>query len=119
MSAAILAIIAMAATDVPPAQSPGQVRRDETVAAAHSGKLRYYPEKAQRAHVNGRAVIDCVIEDGGWLTDCKVASEDPSGWGFGDTALKMAPLFQIKPINGRGPPVGTRRQMPINFKLPG
>ncbi|HEX3365655.1 TonB family protein [Phenylobacterium sp.] len=85
-----------------------------------SGKIHYYPEKALSAGVtSGEAVLDCLV-DGEWLTDCKVASEEPSGYDFGAAALRMAPLFKMKPQPDptKQPAAGARIQVPINFNLP-
>lgn len=85
-----------------------------------SGKIRYYPEKALRAGIaSGKAVLDCLV-DGVWLTDRKIASEEPSGYDFGAAALQMAPLFKMKPQPDptKQPAAGARIQVPIRFKLP-
>jgi protein TonB len=80
--------------------------------------LRYYPERAQAERVEGVAVLDCGIAADGALKDCVIVSEDPLGWGFGPTALRLAMLFHMKPrANGSAPPP-VRIQVPIRFKLP-
>jgi protein TonB len=77
------------------------------------GKIRYFPAKAQAAGVTGTASLDCLVEEGGWLTDCRVMSEEPIGFDFGATALAMAPLFKM-----RAEQAGSRAVVPLHFKLP-
>jgi periplasmic protein TonB len=85
--------------------------------AADPGPLRYYPERAQREHVEGTAVINCLVTQEGTLTDCNLVSETPPGYGFGDKALEMSKLFKKRGQKGEPTP-GTRFTVPINFKLP-
>ena len=42
---------------------------------------RFYPERAQRAGVEGHAVIECVVTIGGRAEACRVLSETPGGYG--------------------------------------
>lgn len=93
--------------------SPGELRAEAAKRAVKEGKIRYFPAKAQAAGVSGKASLDCLVEPGGWLTDCRVASEEPTGWDFGATALGMAPLFKANPQQA-----GSRMVLPLNFKLP-
>jgi TonB family protein len=50
----------------------------------------YYPDRAQRMNIGGAAQIDCAADAQGVLSDCKVLSEAPEGWDFGQAALKAA-----------------------------
>ena len=77
--------------------------------------LRYYPEQAMNAGKEGRASIRCAVADDGTARDCSVLSEDPEGWGFGAAALRLAPLFRLKP----GAKPGGAITIPINFRLAG
>lgn len=81
---------------------------------------RYYPEKAQIAHVEGSATIDCAVNAASTLEDCRVVSETPEGWGFGVAALKMSGLFKMRPIGPDGHPGagGGRVKIPLKFSLP-
>jgi protein TonB len=81
--------------------------------------IRYYPQRAQRMGVEGKAVIDCEVEASGQLADCKVVSEIPEGYGFGDAALKMSSLFKMKTTTKDGQPAsGKRATIPLDFRLP-
>jgi len=80
---------------------------------------RYYPERAQRMNVSGRASISCTVNARGTLEGCSVTSEDPSDAGFGDAALRMSKLFKMRPMTKDGAPVdGGRITIPIKFVLP-
>jgi protein TonB len=80
--------------------------------------LRYYPEEARRKAVQGIATVDCTVTPEGKLTNCTVLSEDPVGWGFGDAALRLTPLFKMHPALKDGVAVSAEIHIPIRFKLP-
>jgi TonB family protein len=74
---------------------------------------RYYPTGVT---TTGRAVITCSVLASGILADCSVISESPPNSGFGEAALKMTTLFQMKPAQRDGRPVGGATvTIPINF----
>lgn len=52
-----------------------------------------YP--AQAEWKSGRAVLACRLSQTGRPTDCTVAEETPAGLGFGQAALKLAPLLRF------------------------
>lgn len=80
---------------------------------------RYYPERAQRMGIEGRAVISCSVTTGGTLRECSVTTETPADASFGDAALHMSRLFQMKPMTKDGQPVADARvAIPIRFVLP-
>ncbi|HEX7948132.1 MAG TPA: energy transducer TonB [Phenylobacterium sp.] len=86
---------------------------------AQADPLRYYPEVAQKRGVEGAATIACIVTAQGALTGCKVETETPAGWGFGEAALQLAPLFRMKPKAKDSAPVAGRPvSIPIRFKLP-
>lgn len=47
-----------------------------------------YPEGARAASIEGRALVACVVRSNG-RRDCAVEAEEPTGWGFGDVALRL------------------------------
>jgi protein TonB len=70
--------------------------------------------------INGRAVIECTVQIEGTVTDGVVISEVPPDQGFGEAALKLSPLFRMKPMSRDGQPVrGGKVAIPIAFKVPG
>jgi TonB family protein len=80
---------------------------------------QYYPTFAQFFGLTGEGKISCSVTTEGSLTDCRVYSEVPVGFGFGDAAIKMSALFRMKPETLDGVPVGGARvNIPIVFRLP-
>jgi len=80
---------------------------------------RYYPERAARRGVEGRAVIGCQVTASGRLADCRVTTEAPADEEFGDAALKMSRHFKMRPMTRDGVPVsGGTIRIPIRFALP-
>jgi hypothetical protein len=71
-----------------------------------------YPPVARALNLPGKASLACKATAKGELRDCRLLSEDPVEWGFGEAALTMAPSINV----GRGDdsrPV----DVPITFKL--
>lgn len=82
--------------------------------------MRYFPDRAQRAMVEGRATISCSVTDKGALADCSVIEESPVDYGFGDAAVKLGALFKMRPQTRNGQPVaGGTVRIPIRFVVPG
>ncbi|WP_091740636.1 energy transducer TonB [Phenylobacterium immobile] len=80
---------------------------------------RYYPDRAARRDISGRAVIACRVTREGGLDGCTVDAEAPAGEGFGAAALKMSRHFKMRPMTSDGEPVaGGRIRIPIRFALP-
>jgi protein TonB len=54
------------------------------------------------------------------MKDCFVTEETPSNYGFGQAALRLAPLFRMRPMTGDGviSTVGASVVIPIGFRLP-
>jgi periplasmic protein TonB len=78
--------------------------------------LRLYPAKARAEGVTGTAVISCVVRPSGNLRECSVVRQEPSGWGFGEAALRLALVFRLRPPGEGAPP--QRIDVPIRFSLP-
>lgn len=78
---------------------------------------RYYPARAIERERTGRVVLDCTVNSSGNIS-CSVASEDPTGWGFGDAAVRISRHFRMAPATADGRPTdGGRVRVPINFRL--
>ena len=58
---------------------------------------KVYPPDALHQGVEGQATLRCTTQPDGRLADCAVAAETPSGQGFGEAALKLAPRFRAEP----------------------
>jgi TonB family protein len=78
----------------------------------------FYPARAARHDINGRARIKCVVAADGRLADCRVLSESPPGEGFGAAAVALSSKFRLLPPDvpaGASPPEIT---IPIVFEIP-
>jgi TonB family protein len=78
---------------------------------------RGYPAKAFAAGVDGNATIECRVEPKGTLKDCFVASEQPTGYGMGEAALRLAPIFRMRPVPEASSPEGVSVRVPIRWQL--
>jgi len=58
--------------------------------------MRFYPPNALERRVEGRATVACAVARDGALRRCRVVRETPSGWGFGEAALKVADRARLK-----------------------
>ena len=65
-----------------------------------------------------RVMLDCLIGPDGSTTDCKVASEEPMGRGYGVATLTVASAFKMTVWTMEGlPTVGARVKIPVRFEL--
>lgn len=78
---------------------------------------RYYPDRAQRLGVEGRATLSCQVDVSGKLQDCAVAEETPGDQGFGKAALALSRQFLLKPMTRDGTAVEAKIEIPLRFKL--
>jgi protein TonB len=67
-----------------------------------------YPERAQRRGQMGKARIRCIVSDADVLTDCRVVSEEPTGFGFGEATLRVSTFMRIDHLDGDKRPVEGR-----------
>jgi TonB family protein len=93
---------------------------DKPCKEASCPALDYYPARAARLGVAGKAVLDCLIQPDGSMTDCEVAAEDPPGFEFGRAALRLSAQFHVGPQGAPPPPAAAWRRIvfPLRFTPP-
>lgn len=77
---------------------------------------RYYPARARERGIEGSATLNCAVDTGGAL-HCTVVSETPTGWGFGEAAVRMAGDHRMVPASRDGQAIEARHRMVIPFRL--
>lgn len=89
LAGALAAPIAASAQEQAPPQRVPVFKTSQQVAGL-GPPGGYFPDAAARQGVGGYATIDCMIEPSGALRDCKLVKVAPAGWGFDESALRMA-----------------------------
>jgi protein TonB len=104
------------------AQAQGELRAPDTPylrRPSAADLLRFYPPAALARHVSGRASLACQVAPSGRLDGCSLVAEDPPGFGFGEAALRMAPLWRLRPLGGSDRPGDAARiVVPVRFAPP-
>ena len=101
--------------NTPPAATI-RVPSDDT---AHGGVwASVWPEDAYRARIAGNVILTCDIDRYGVAEWCQVASEKPSGKGFGAAALELRPTFKLKPATGPDGPTDAIMNIAVEFTPP-
>lgn len=79
---------------------------------------KFYPGRARRMLQSGAVMLICHVVEQGYVDRCRVAAENPSDFGFGEAALKLSSLFQMRPMAVDGAPVaGAQVGIPIRFQI--
>jgi TonB family protein len=100
------------------AQAPQPVARPEWVRRPTGNDVaRVYPLAAQLRNVSGKAQMACQVHADGTLHDCKVVSEEPAGFGFGDATLRLAKDFQMRPVSAPDGVEGAQVNIPVQFVI--
>lgn len=121
-----LVAAALMSGDLIPAPAPTSPSSAATIAAPQwlrkptaADFARYYPEAAQSAGLDGRAIMQCTVARSGVLVDCEILEETPAGHGFGSSLLRLAPMFRMSPHTSDGKSVeGGTVRIPMKFRLP-
>jgi TonB family protein len=122
LGVAFVAVIATAgAGAVWAASPPRQIGKPDWVTRPTADDLKiYYPKAAENAGKEGMVVLDCRVRRDGGLRACKVRSQDPSDYGFGEAALKLSTTFRMRPKDEYGrSTAGGAVTIPIMFKIAG
>jgi TonB family protein len=75
-------------------------------------------EDGELLHVQMQAaVIRCVLTEVGGVDGCKVVSEEPQGFGFGDAAVQLSKSFRMKAKTENDKPIaGAEVTIPVAFR---
>ena len=77
-----------------------------------------YPDRAARQGVGGRVELSCVVQSTLGVS-CSVASETPTGMGFGRAALTVAGSYRAATALSNGASaVGARTRIVVQFQAP-
>lgn len=75
---------------------------------------RLYP--SQQKGVEGFVSADCLLDKRGQFTSCEIVNETPAGMGFGESTMRLAKLFKMKPIDADGASVAGRKlRLPVRW----
>lgn len=107
------------AVDPPPAPpTPSVITNPQWLERPNARDFsRHYPRRALERGQEGRVVLDCIVGADGRI-GCSVSSEDPSGWDFGEAAIRISRSFRMSPRMENGAATeGGRVRVPITFRL--
>lgn len=75
---------------------------------------RLYP--SQLRGIEGFVRADCVLDERGQFTSCEIVEETPAGMGFGESTVRLAKLFKMKPVDADGASVAGRKlSLPVRW----
>ena len=98
---------------LPPIMSP-----EEIVQGPSSADLeRVYPPRAHSRNIQGRVMLDCLVEADGVPQQCTVVQAQPEGYRFEEAALELSKSFRVRQASINGRSFATRVRMPINFVI--
>lgn len=109
-------IVGTATPQQPPRAAPGTVVWTQRPSARRISDL--YPRSALNEGVGGRVVLQCTVA-GDLSVNCSVASETPSGAGFGRAALSASSSYRARATLSDGTSaVGSSTRIAVNFQAP-
>lgn len=121
LKALLVAVAALFVVAAAPVMAPGtEADRTPDWLVKPDGPMmaKYYPERAWREDVEGRATLLCTVATDTRLTSCQVQAESPPGYGFGSAALNVADEMRMAPAIRNGLPVEALVRVPLVFKMP-
>jgi len=65
----------------------------------------YYPDRAQRMSVSGKAIAACSVTAEGLLVGCWISGVEPPGEAFELATLMLTTVLKMKPLTRSGAPV--------------
>jgi len=94
--------------------NPGFIAADWSTKPTPEIVQPYYPKEAEKKRIEGSALIHCTITKEGRANDCRVISETPVGYGFGNAAIATTSVMSFRPATKDGVP---QEQSPINIPI--
>ena len=76
-----------------------------------------YPPIAQRAGIEGRVILELLIDRTGLVRQVIVLQEIPPDRGFGESAIRAFTGMRVTPALANGEPVSCRYRYPLRFIL--
>ena len=76
------------------------------------------PAAAADLELSAVAGLWCIAQGDGAVADCQVEWQDPRGMGFGEAALKAAPLFRMATADRHGLVDGRPVQVQVTWPRP-
>jgi protein TonB len=76
-----------------------------------------YPPIAQRSELEATVYLEIFVDREGMVRNVTILREDPSGWGFGEAAVKAFQGFKGRPALENGREVAVRYRYPVRFSL--
>jgi TonB family protein len=123
--AVLSAVLGLLATGIPAsgarADEPARLIQRPDWAQIPTGDelARYYPDRAMREGVSGKAILTCAVTAEGLLTACSAVEDKPGGYDFDKAALALSASFRMKSATRDGKPVaGGEIIIPIVFQVP-
>lgn len=93
---------------------PEMIPNEQEAMAALQRSIRY-PEIARRAGVEGRVIVQFVVDEQGRVTDPVVVRG--IGAGLDEEAIRAVQTLRFRPGRQRGRPVKVQMSLPITFRL--
>ena len=73
--------------------------------------------KVESGHGTVRVTLACVVQQGGGVSNCSVAREEPAGIGVAQAAMALAPRFRLSTWTAEGlPTVGGTINIPLRYE---
>ena len=73
---------------MPPPPVPSVNRANWTLPSAAAAE-RLYPPRARNDEEEGSATVECIVARAGAVEKCRIATEFPAGYGFGEATVKL------------------------------
>lgn len=95
------------------------VKSEWVVRPSGSQMVDLYPKAALREGKRGYAMLSCIVEESGALSDCRVVEETPAGLGFGEASLQLSKSVRMKQVGADGKPTsGAAVRFPLAWNPP-